>query len=52
MGIGRAIICIILPPLAVVDKGCGALLLVTFLTCLGWIPGILAALVLCAAKSK
>ncbi len=47
MGCGRAILCIILPPLAVIDKGCGTLLLVTVLTICGWVPGAIAALVVC-----
>jgi uncharacterized membrane protein YqaE (UPF0057 family) len=44
MGCGRAILCIIFPPLAVLDRGCGTILLVTALTLAGWIPGALAAL--------
>jgi uncharacterized membrane protein YqaE (UPF0057 family) len=44
MGILRAIICIIFPPLAVIDRGCGAILLVLLLTCCGWIPGVIAAI--------
>jgi len=44
MGILRAIICIIFPPLAVLDKGCGAILLVFILTLCGWIPGVIAAI--------
>ncbi|MBW7862848.1 MAG: YqaE/Pmp3 family membrane protein [Candidatus Hydrogenedens sp.] len=47
MGLGRAIICLLLPPLAVFDKGCGALLLVTVLWLCGWIPGVIAAVVIC-----
>jgi uncharacterized membrane protein YqaE (UPF0057 family) len=43
----RAIICIVLPPLAVIDKGCGSILLTTLLTLAGWVPGVLAALVIC-----
>lgn len=43
----RALICILLPPLAVLDKGCGSVLLVTVLTCFGWIPGIIGALIIC-----
>lgn len=43
----RIILCIIFPPLAVFDKGCGAILLVMLLTTLGWIPGTVAALLLC-----
>ena len=46
MGIIRVILCLIFPPLAVLDKGCGSILLVTILTTLGWIPGVLAALVI------
>ncbi|MBR5645834.1 MAG: YqaE/Pmp3 family membrane protein [Treponema sp.] len=44
MGCLRAIICIICPPLAVLDKGCGAILLTLILTCAGWIPGVIAAI--------
>ena len=45
MSCGRAILCIILPPLAVIDLGCAPFLIVCFLTLAGWIPGALAALV-------
>jgi uncharacterized membrane protein YqaE (UPF0057 family) len=44
MGCGRALLCIIFPPLAVLDRGCGTILIVTALTLAGWIPGALAAL--------
>jgi uncharacterized membrane protein YqaE (UPF0057 family) len=45
MGCFRALLCIIFPPLAVIDRGCGALLIVTVLTLGGfWIGGVLAAL--------
>ncbi len=47
MSLLRAIVCIILPPLAVLDKGCGSVLLVTILTFIGWVPGVIAALVVC-----
>ncbi|MBQ0068667.1 MAG: YqaE/Pmp3 family membrane protein [Bacteroidales bacterium] len=47
MGCLRAIIAIIFPPLAVLDKGCGAILLVSVLTLCGWIPGVIAAIVFC-----
>ena len=46
MGCGRAILCIIFPPLAVLDKGCGSILLVSILTIAGWIPGAIAALII------
>ncbi len=46
MGFLRAIILIIFPPLAVIDKGCGAIVIVSILTVFGWIPGIIGALIL------
>ncbi|MEE0132273.1 MAG: YqaE/Pmp3 family membrane protein [Treponema sp.] len=46
MSLGRVILCIIFPPLAVLDKGCDSILLVLLLTCAGWIPGAIAALIL------
>ncbi len=45
MGCGRALLCILLPPLAVLDKGCGTIVLVTILTLVGWVPGVIGALV-------
>jgi len=45
MGCLRALLCIIFPPLAVIDRGCGALIIVTALTIAGvWVGGVLAAL--------
>lgn len=46
MSCGRAILCIIFPPLAVLDRGCGTVLIVLALTLAGWVPGVLAALFL------
>ena len=46
MSVFRVILSIIFPPLAVVDKGCGSFLIVTILTCAGWIPGVIGALVI------
>ena len=45
MGIGDALLCIFLPPLAsgVRVRGCGMMLFVLLLTCLAWLPGIIAA---------
>ncbi len=45
MGCGRALLCILLPPLAVLDKGCGTVILVTLLAIVGWVPGVIGALV-------
>ncbi len=42
----RVLICIFFPPLAVLDKGCGSVLIVFLLTLAGWIPGVLAALII------
>jgi uncharacterized membrane protein YqaE (UPF0057 family) len=52
MSVLRVILCIVLPPLAVLDKGCGSILLVTLLTLAGWIPGILAALIICTREQE
>ena len=42
----QVLLAIIFPPLAVVDRGCGLVLIVFLLTCLGWVPGVLAALII------
>jgi len=42
----RVLLSIIFPPLAVLDKGCGSILIVTLLTAAGWIPGVIGALVI------
>ncbi|GAB4312933.1 MAG: hypothetical protein Kow0059_03820 [Candidatus Sumerlaeia bacterium] len=47
MGFWRAVLCIVFPPLAVIDKGCGAVLLVLLLTLIGWVPGVIAAILFC-----
>ncbi|MBP5658705.1 MAG: YqaE/Pmp3 family membrane protein [Paludibacteraceae bacterium] len=46
MSLLRVLLAIIFPPLAVVDRGCGSVLIVFLLTLLGWIPGVLAALII------
>jgi uncharacterized membrane protein YqaE (UPF0057 family) len=46
MGCLRVLLCIVFPPLAVIDKGCGSIIIVFILTCLGWIPGVIAALII------
>ena len=46
MSLIRVLLAIIFPPLAVVDKGCGSSLIVFILTCLGWIPGVIGALII------
>ena len=46
MSLGRVVLSIILPPLAVIDKGCGSIVIVTLLTLIGWVPGVLGALII------
>lgn len=46
MSLLRVLLCIIFPPLAVVDKGCGSVLIVFLLTLAGWVPGVIAALII------
>lgn len=46
MSIWRVLLCIIFPPLAVIDKGCGSILIVVLLTLAGWVPGVIGALVI------
>ncbi|MAP80096.1 MAG: YqaE/Pmp3 family membrane protein [Aequorivita sp.] len=46
MSIWRVLLSIVFPPLAVIDKGCGSVIIVFILTVLGWIPGVIAALII------
>ena len=46
MSLLRVILSIIFPPLAVYDRGCGSVLIVLILTCAGWVPGVIGALVI------
>ncbi len=48
----RVILCIIFPPLAVLDRGLGTVLIVFLLTFAGWVPGALAALFLNSVAEK
>ncbi|MBQ8968890.1 MAG: YqaE/Pmp3 family membrane protein [Bacteroidaceae bacterium] len=42
----RVILSVFFSPLAVCDKGCGSVLIVFILTCVGWVLGVLAALII------
>lgn len=42
----RALLAIFFPPFAVIDKGCGSFLIVLLLTGCGWVPGVIAALII------
>ena len=44
--IGKVILALIFPPLAVLDKGCGTVAVVALLTFPLWIPGFLVALLI------
>ena len=46
MNFWRVLLSILFPPLAVIDKGCGSVLIVLLLTLCGWVPGIIAALII------
>lgn len=46
MDFWRVLLAILFPPLSVIDKGCGSILIVLILTLLGWIPGVIAALII------
>lgn len=46
MSIWRVLLAVLFPPLAVIDRGCGSIVIVLILTLLGWIPGVLAALII------
>lgn len=42
----RVLLAIFFPPLAVYDRGCGSMLIVFLLTLVGWVPGVIAALII------
>ncbi len=46
----QAILAIIFPPLAVLDRGCGSILIVFLLTIAGWVPGVIAELIIINKK--
>lgn len=46
MSLWRVILSILFPPLAVYDRGCGSIVIVLILTLLGWVPGVIAALII------
>lgn len=42
----QVLLAIIFPPLAVIDRGCGSVAIVFILTLMGWVPGVIAALII------
>ncbi|MBQ4822914.1 YqaE/Pmp3 family membrane protein [Aquimarina sp. MMG016] len=52
MSFWRVLLAIFFPPLSVLDKGCGSVLIVLLLTICGWVPGVIAALVILNNPNK
>jgi len=50
MNLMQLLLAIFFPPLAVLDKGCATMIIVGLLTCIGWLPGVLAALIILNGK--
>lgn len=46
MSFWRVVLAVFFPPLAVLGKGCGSFLIVFILTLAGWVPGVIAALII------
>lgn len=46
MSLIRVLLAIVFPPLAVLDRGCGSILITFILTLCGWVPGVISALVI------
>ena len=42
----QVILAILFPPLAVFDLGCGSMLIMFLRTLCGWVPGVIAALII------
>jgi len=52
MDIRRLILAVIMPPAAVMNKEAGTIMLTGLLTVLGWVPGVVAALVMISQEQK
>ena len=52
MTVWQVILAIIFPPLAVINRGCGSFLITLLLTIAGWVPGVIAALVILNKNEK
>lgn len=46
MSLLRVLLAIFFPPLSVIGKGCGSIVIVLLLTLCGWVPGVIGALVI------
>jgi uncharacterized membrane protein YqaE (UPF0057 family) len=49
MQIERWVLCVVAPPLAVMDKGINEVIVVAFFTVLGWVPGVMVAFGFCVS---
>lgn len=52
MSLFRVLVCIFCPPLAILDKGLGPILLTTILWIAGWVPGVIAAIFFATADQR
>lgn len=52
MSFWRVLLAIIFPPLSVIGKGCGSILIVLLLTICGWVPGVIAAIIILNRKEN
>ena len=52
MSLLRVLLAILFPPLAVVDQGCGSFIITFILTLCGWVPGVIAALIILNNRSE
>ncbi|MBJ33337.1 MAG: YqaE/Pmp3 family membrane protein [Flavobacteriaceae bacterium] len=46
MSLFRVLLAILFPPLAVLDRGCGSIVIVFLLTLCAWVPGVISALII------
>ena len=52
MDIRRLVLAFVLPPAAVMNKEAGTIMLTGILTVLGWVPGVVAALIMIGQEQK
>ncbi len=52
MDIKRLMLAVVLPPAAVMNKEAGTIMLTGLLTVFGWVPGVVAALVMIAGEKR
>ncbi|HWR02011.1 MAG TPA: YqaE/Pmp3 family membrane protein [Chlorobaculum sp.] len=52
MDIRRLTLAFVMPPAAVMNKEAGTIMLTGLLTLLGWVPGVVAALVMISQEEK